>query len=160
MERTSPYQSLKLTLGLRLFGFLKIPLVAYIRPTVVTATAAQVVVKVPLRRRTKNHLNSMYFGVLASGADLTAGFLTMDLIKRSGARVSMIFKDFKADFSKRAEGDVHFRCDQGREIADLVARAVATGERVELPVTVTAEVPGKLQEPAAVFTLTLSLKKR
>ena len=33
--------------------------------------------------------------------------------------ITIIFKDYKADFLKRAEGDVHFVCNQGKEISNL-----------------------------------------
>jgi hypothetical protein len=67
----------------------------------------------------------------------------------------------QARFHKRAEGDVHFSCADSEAVADLVARAIASGERVELPVTITATVPEKLgAEPVAEFLLTLSLKRR
>jgi hypothetical protein len=76
-------------------------------------------------------------------------------------KVALIFKDFHADFLKRAEGDVRFTCEQGREIRALVRKALASGERESLPVHVTATVPSKLgDEPVAQFTLTLSLKRR
>ena len=58
----------------------------------------------------------MYFGVLSVGADVTGGFLAMKYIKSSKSRMSLIFKDFHADFLKRAEGHVHFKCDDGMAI--------------------------------------------
>lgn len=149
------------TLFLRYFGAAKIPLLFYVRPAVVELSAEAVTVKIPLRRRTKNHLKSMYFGALAIGADLAGGFLAMQRIRESGEPVSLIFKSLHADFLKRAEGDVHFTCVQGREIAELVKAAVASGERVEMPVEITATVPALLgEEPVAKFTLVLSLKKK
>ena len=46
-------------------------------------------------------------------------------------------------------------------MAALVARAIASGEREELPVRIVATVPEKLgSEPVAEFVLTLSLKRR
>jgi hypothetical protein len=66
-----------------------------------------------------------------------------------------------AEFFKRAEGDVHFTCDQGHEISKLVADAIESAERVESPVNVIARVPDKFgEEPVARFTLVLSLKKK
>ena len=83
----------------------------------------------------------------------------MQLISESGAKVSSIFKDFQAQFLKRPEGDVHFTCTQGREIAALLTRVLETKERQNLPVQVTATVPSLSGDlPVAKFTLTLSLK--
>ncbi len=142
------------------FGFTKIPMLFFVRPSVVAISQDQVVVKIALRRRTRNHLGSMYFGALAVGADCAAGLIAMQLIKRQPWPISLIFKDLKADFLQRAEGDVYFTCTQGAEIASLVARAAQSDERVELPVHLTATVPERGDDPVARFILTLSLKKK
>lgn len=148
------------TLALRLFSLARIPLLAYIRAQVADVTDERMVVVVPLRRRTRNHLGSMYFAALCAGADCAAGVLAMRFIRRRDPRISMVFKDFRADFLRRAEGDVHFICEQGGQIAQLVARAAESGERVEQTFEVVAIVPTHGGEPVATFSLTLSLKRR
>lgn len=148
------------TLSLRLFGLTKIPLLFYVGVSVAEISPERMVVRIPLRRRTKNHLGSMYFGALCIGADCAPGAFAMYLIRQQPARISMVFKDFQAEFLKRAEGDVDFICNQGKEIAELVAQAAASDERVERQVDVIATVPSISDEPVARFKLTLSLKKR
>jgi len=149
------------TLYLRYFGLRKIPLLFFVRPSVVEWTPERMTFKIPLSRRSKNHLGSMYFAVLAAGADLAAGFLAMEAIRQSGEPIALIFKNVTADFLKRAEGDVYFTCEEGILVTDLVQKAIETGDRVEMPVPVTATVPDKLgDEPVARFTLTLSLKRK
>ena len=150
----------KVTLQMYLFGLMKIPLIFFCRPRVIRISDTGLEVKIKLNRRTKNHLKSMYFGVLAVGADLTGGFLAMNLIHRSNYKINLIFKDFHADFLKRAEGDVHFVCEEGLAISELVELTEKTGERHNLPVNVTASVPSISDEPIAKFILTLSLKKK
>ena len=119
----------KMTWVMRAFGFTKVPLIWWCRPKVVDHTDERLEVKIPLRRRTKNHLGSMYIGVLVVGADVTGGFLAMDPIMKSGRNIALLFKDFKADFLKRPEGDVHFYCNDGLAIRELVEKAIETGER-------------------------------
>ena len=102
----------------------------------------------------------MYFGALCAGADCAAGAFAMHLIRQQPHNISLIFKDFEAQFLKRAEGDVHFCCRQGKEIAELVTQAATSGERVERQFEVIATVPSLSDEPVARFKLTLSLKKR
>ena len=148
------------TLSLRLFGLTRIPLLFYVGVSVVEISPKRMVVRIPLRRRTRNHLGSMYFGALCIGADVAPGAYAMYLIRQQPTRISMVFKDFQAEFIKRAEGDVHFTCNQGKDIADLVAQAAASGERVERQVEVIASVPSLSNEPVARFKLTLSLKRR
>ena len=148
------------TIKLRTFGFLKIPLLFLISPTVLEVSEEKVVVRVPLNRRTRNHLKSMYFGVLAAGADCACGALAYYLIdKMAKGHVSLIFKDFKAEFLKRAESDVVFSCVQGSLIEEAIRLTLNTRERQNVPVEVTARVPSVLgSEPIARFVLTLSLK--
>lgn len=155
----------KATLLVRALGLAKIPLLFYVRPKVLELSLARTVVCIPLTRRTKNHLGSMYFGSLAVGADLGGGLLAWMLIeeakKRTGARVALVFKSFTAEFLKRPESDVHFECRDGEKIAALVEKAAAGGERVELPVQITATSPkASGAEPVAQFTLLLSLKRK
>ena len=148
------------TARLRLWALTKIPLIFFLRPSVVAIDDERCVLKIRLTRRSRNHLGSMYFGALCAGADLAGALMAMRQIDRSGGRVSLIFKDLKAEFLKRAESDVHFTCEDGAAIRELVARARTSGEREHLPVTVVATVPDKLgTEPAARFVLTLSLKR-
>ncbi|HPX10921.1 MAG TPA: DUF4442 domain-containing protein [Syntrophales bacterium] len=154
-------ETFRATVQLRLFGLTKIPLLFFIRPSVVEIGERRVVVRVRLRRRTKNHLGAMYFGALAAGAECAGGLLAMRLILNSGGRVSLVFRSFSAEFLKRAEGDALFTCEDGEAISRLVRDAMDRGERVETPVHVTATVTGASgNEPVARFTMTLSLKRR
>jgi acyl-coenzyme A thioesterase PaaI-like protein len=147
------------TFLLRSFG-LKIPLLFFATPSVIELTEERCEIKIPLNRRTRNHLGCMYFGALAIGADCAAGLVAVRKIQNNGIPVSFIFKDFRADFLKRAEGDVHFSCEIGKEIVQLVERAIETGERQNLAVPVVATVPSLVGiEPVARFMLTLSLKR-
>jgi len=156
------FERLKQTFGMRLFGWLKIPLLASVRPSVVELTEARCVVRIPLRRWTRNHLGSMYFGALAIGADCAGGLLAMDQIKRSGQPVSLVFKAFQAAFLKRPEADVYFICEEGAAIRDQVRRALASEERITEPMHIQAAVklPDGSFEPVAEFTLELSLKRK
>ncbi len=152
----------KQTLGMRLFGWLKIPLLASVRPSVMELSETRCVVRIPLRRWTKNHLGSMYFGALAIGADCAGGLLAMDQIKRSGGQVSLVFKAFQATFLKRPESDVYFICETGAAIRDQVRRALDSEERITEPMCIRAAVklPDGSFEPVAEFTLELSLKRK
>lgn len=152
---------LKETWKLRAFGMLKIPLVFFCAPRVAEITDDALEVVIPLNYRTRNHLGSMYFGVLAVGADVAGGLLAMNRILAGGNRVNLIFKDFRAEFLKRPEGDVHFRSEDGAKVRALVERAMGSGERENATVEITATCPSKSgSEPVAKFLLTISLKKK
>jgi acyl-coenzyme A thioesterase PaaI-like protein len=154
-------ESFRRTAGLRLWALRHIPLLAYLRPRVVEDSPERCVVAVPLSRRTRNHLGSMYFGALCSGADAAAALIGLAAARGEPGRFSILFKDVKGEFLRRAEGEVHFACEQGREIRELLARARASGERESLPVRVIATVPSLSgTDPVARFELTLSAKYR
>ena len=147
------------TMFVRLFGFMKVPMIYWVSPSIVLMDDEQCIVKIPLNRRTKNHLNSMYFGVLCTGADIAGGYVAMNEITNSKKKVALSFKDFKADFLKRAEGDVHFVVNQIPQIKAFVQEVIKSGERMNFPVEINAVVPSlNPEEVVAKFTLTLSLK--
>jgi hypothetical protein len=73
--------------------------------------------------------------------------------------MKLVFGEMKAEFLKRADGDVLFRSRDGRRVADAVREAAASGERVTVPVEVIATVPKRYgDEPVARFAMTLSVK--
>ncbi|WP_117235489.1 PaaI family thioesterase [Vibrio maerlii] len=149
----------KANIYLSLFGFFKVPLIWLCRPRLVTLNDEMVEVKIPLRRRTKNHLNSMYFGTLAVGADVAGGFLAMDKAKQRGEKISLAFKGVSAEFLRRPEADVIFTCLDGPLIDNMLDETIATGERINKDVTIVATCPSTDGDtPMATFSLTLSVK--
>jgi len=155
------WNMLKATWSLRLFAITRIPLIAIVRPTLLQADRESCVLRLPLSWLAKNHLGSLYFGALCIGADLAGGLIVMNLIRARASRVAFLFKDFHADFHKRAEGATVFSCHDGEKLLALLDRAETSGEREEDVVAVVATVPDKLgDEPVATFRLTISMKKR
>ncbi len=150
----------KANLYLKTFGFLKVPLIWICRPKILNLDSKGVEIKIPLRRTTKNHLNSMYFGVLAVGADVAGGFMAMSKAQSRGEKISLAFKAVEGRFLKRPEADVHFICNDGELIDRMLDEVIETGERVNKAVKITAICPSLHgDEPMAEFDLTLSLKK-
>ena len=149
----------KQTLAVRYFGLTKIPLIFFVKPRIIELNQTKCVIKIPLRRRTRNHLKSLYFGALAVGADLASGLLAMQMIDRSDHKISLVFKDMQADFLKRVDADAIFTCTAGEEINSLIQKVVETGERHHQAINIQVTAPDKYgDEILANFTLTLSLK--
>jgi len=158
MPLLSPLQ--KANFYLKSIGLLKIPLIYYVGAKIIDASADSTVICIPLNRRTKNHLGSMYFGALAIGADVTGAWVAFQLLRQSKQKVSIVFKDLKAEFLMRPEGDVHFTCNDVKAIEQCFVDTLADGERKNLLVTVIATVPSKTgDKPVATFELTLSAKR-
>ena len=141
------------TLRLRLLGWLRIPLLASVRPSVVALDEDRCVIRVRLRRWTRNHLGSMYFGALAIGADCAGGIIAAELIRRRGAKVALVFKSFRAEFLKRPEADVYFICEEGARIRDLLDRVQASHQRQSdlIPLTAAVRTAEGGYEPVARF---------
>ena len=119
-------------------------------------TDHDVLVRIKLRRRTKNHLKSMYFGALAVGADVTAGLHAFYFCDELNVRPSFAFKGMKAEFIKRAETDVEFSCTEGQLIREQVLKAIQTNERQNHWVKVTAKnLNGEI---VALFEMEISVK--
>jgi acyl-coenzyme A thioesterase PaaI-like protein len=147
------------TLKLRLFSLVRIPLIAFIGPVVEELDAAHCVMRVPLGWKTKNHLGSMFFGTLTTGADTCFGLLYMKLMEDMPLRGAPLIKNFEASFLKRVEGDAWFHCPDGAKLRALFERSASTGERSEDWIEVTATVPSKFgNDPAALFRLLVSIK--
>ena len=152
-------QKFKANIFVKMLGLLKIPLMNFCKPKILYIDDHKVIVRISLRRRTKNHVGSMYFGALAVGADLTGGYLALHHTNKIKSKINLLFKDFNAEFLKRAEGDVYFECNEGDKIKALVDKVIKTKTRCNEIINVVAYVPSKLQdEPVAKFKLTLSLK--
>ena len=142
-----------------LFGIFKIPMIAYCKPRIVELTDSRVVIRIRLRRRTKNHLGSMYFGAMAVGADLAGGFLAFVKGREGKDRVSLVFKDFHCEFIKRPYGDVYFMAENGSEVEQMIAESRNTGERITRTAHISAVTgyPSTI-EKVAEFQLGLSIK--
>jgi acyl-coenzyme A thioesterase PaaI-like protein len=150
----------KETAQVRLLG-LKIPLLLFLGPRVLRLDETGCTVVIPFGWRTRNHVGSMYFGALCAGADLASGLPAFRAIRAGHRTVIPLFADCRGEFLKRADGDVHFCCEQGVVVAEAVERADRTGERITMPVNVTCTVPAKYgDEPVARFTMGLTMKRK
>lgn len=141
------------------FGRFRVPLIGALKPRLVCLTDQSVVIKIPLTRRSKNHLQSMYFGALAVGADLAGGLHGYYYAKRAKVPISLVFKSFQAQFLQRPESDVYFVCDEGELVQQMITDAMTTRQRINQPLRVNAytNYPHASIEIAR-FSLELSLK--
>jgi hypothetical protein len=154
------YEKIKMTAVINAYSAMTIPLLAFITPQVIEMEEKRGVVKVRLDFRTRNHLKVMYFGALAMGSELSIALKAIQAISQSGKKIDFIFKDFQADFLKRADGHVHFVCDQGDKVAALVHKTASSSERQEQTFKGYAFVPSNSEEPVMKYALTRSMKMR
>jgi len=151
----------KANLKFKLVGLFQIRMIGFVGAKLVAYNENETVVKIPLNRRTRNHLGSMYFGALATGADVTGAWIAFDYLARTKAPVSIVFKDINANFLKRADGDVYFTCSNGPEVVQAFKATIADGQRKNIQLKVVGTVPANYnEEPVAEFTMTLSMRAK
>jgi len=83
----------------------------------------------------QNPFNSMYFAVLAMGAELSTGILVMKKIQESNKRISMLVTHNEANFTKKARGRIQFICEEGEKIDEKLQKTINTGEGVQFDLT-------------------------
>lgn len=134
----------------------KIPMIGFVRPKLLLLNDTEVEVKIRLRRRTRNHLKSMYFGALAVGSDIAAGIHTFYFAEKMGKKVSFAFKGMNAEFIKRAESDIVFKCNQG----DLIRKAMEQSDKEQIRIneTVVVKAIDNQGEIVAKFDMIVSVR--
>lgn len=142
--------------NLFLLGKLKIPMLSYTGVKLISINDTEARVEIKLKRRTKNHLNSMYFGALAVGADVAGGIHAFYYAEKMNKRISFAFKGMNAQFFKRAETDCLFICSDGKKVENAVLKSINTNERVNESTKVIAY--NKNAEVVAEFEMIVSVK--
>ncbi len=79
----------------------------------------------------------------------------MHIIKKNNSKARLLFKNFEADFVKRAESGVLFSCSDSDIVEAAVNKNLKSGERVNFKIKVQALAD---DEETANFTLTTSIK--
>lgn len=146
----------KIRWKLFLLGLFKIPMIHFVRPRLIEIDETKAVIKVSLRRRSRNHLNSMYFGALAVGADVAAGIHVYYFAEQENLTVAFAFKSMKADFLSRAETDVTFVCEDGVKIQEIIQLSKNQQSRMNQVVSVKAFDVSK--NVVAEFEMEVSVK--
>lgn len=156
----SQIDNLKISALINAYCAINIPLLAFVTPRVVELSDNTAVVRIRLDRRSRNHLGVMYFGALAMGSELSIALKALTSIHRSGKKIDSIFKDFQAEFLKRADGHVHFVCPEADKVDALIRRAETTRERLNETFSGFAFVPKSGDESVMRYKLTLSVRQR
>jgi len=143
-----------------ILSFLKLPLLFYIRPVVTKYDEKICHIKVKLKRRSQNHLNSMYFGALTMGAELSIAAIAVFEIRGLKKPIDFIFKDFKCQFIKRADTDVIFISESNLEVKQMLLDTLKSKERIERTLNGKAVSDKNPELVFMTYSLTLSVKAR
>jgi acyl-coenzyme A thioesterase PaaI-like protein len=118
------------------FFLAKVPSLAFFGAEVAQMNRQECHVSIPYDWRTQNPFRSIYFGAQASVAELSTGALVIRAMAELGLgpdEISMLVVSMSCTFGKKARSKTTFRCVQGEEVHQAVARAVK-GEDVIIDV--------------------------
>jgi len=146
----------KIKWQLFLLGKFKIPMLGFTSAKLVSINDTTVKVGIKLKRRTKNHLNSMYFGALAVGADVAGGIHAFYFANVYHKTVAFAFKGMSCEFIKRAESDCVFISEDGKKVENAILKSIKTGDRVNE--TTHVNVFDAANELVAIFEMIVSVK--
>jgi len=110
------------------FAFFKLPSAYFCGVRVKSLSDSTCVTSVKHRWINQNPFRSLFWAVQGMAAELSTGALVISCIKDSGADISMLVANNKANFSKKATGRIHFTCEDGLAIKEAIQSAVTTGE--------------------------------
>jgi len=141
---------------LHLFLFLKIPIswIAGVRLKEMNDEIC--ITKVKFGWLNQNPFNSMFWAVQGMAAEFSTGFLCAEKIRKSGKKISMLVVHNQAEFTKKAVGRVTFSCHQGKELDEILKKAIETGEGQTL--TMFSEGKDQKGDLVSKFAFTWSFK--
>ena len=113
---------------INVFLFLKLPAAFWCGVRAKTITDEKCTTTVSYGWRNQNPFKSIYFAVQAMAAELSTGALVMRYIRESGATISMLVLNNKANYYKKATGKITFTCNEGLLIAEAVQNAILISE--------------------------------
>jgi Domain of unknown function (DUF4442) len=113
---------------INLFLFLKLPAAFWCGVRTKSISSQECTTTVTHRWINQNPFQSMYFAVQAMAAELSTGALVMNATRKGNTKISMLVANNKASFTKKATGQITFRCSDGERISDAVNKAIASGE--------------------------------
>ena len=141
---------------LHLFLFLKIPIswIAGVRLKEMNDEIC--ITKVKFGWLNQNPFNSMFWAVQGMAAEFSTGFLCAEKIRKSGKKISMLVVHNQAEFTKKAVGRVTFSCLQGKELDEILKKAIETGDGQTL--TMFSEGKDQKGDVVSKFAFTWSFK--
>lgn len=106
----------------------------------------------------QNPFKSMFWAVQGMAAEFCGGLMLLSKIKKSGIDIASLVVKNEGEFTKKAVGKIVFTCEQGTEIDAAIAKAIATGEGIVIPLTTIAK--DEQGDVVATFLFTWSIKVR
>ena len=143
---------------LKLFMLRYLPIGLITGLKVVSFDEKEVRVTVPYKYWNKNPFRSIYFAVLAMAAELSTAMAGLAASEDAGVPVSMLVLGMRSEFTKKAKTRITFRCTEGEQMRQAVAKSIETGEGQIVEVSATGtDTAG---DEVAKFWLTWTFKPK
>lgn len=110
------------------FLFFKLPAAWWTGVRVSSFNAQKAEVKVRFKWINQNPFRSMFWAVQGMAAELATGVFFIELHSRKDIDISTLLVGTKAQFTKKAVGQITFSCEQGDQISALVEKALTSGQ--------------------------------
>ncbi len=132
------------------------PIITYCKPDILRLTEEQCDVLIPLSHATKSHINTMGFGPLSIGADLTGGLLVFYHGQYYDKALNFCFSKAIISFLRKPTTDVLFTCLDGALIKQTLDKAyqMKKGLLVDIRVLASMQKEQRIKR-VAEFILTL-----
>ncbi len=83
----------------------------------------------------QNPFKSMFWAVQGMAAELTTGVLLIKKIQESKQNIAMLLVANEAQYFKKATGRIYFECTQGKEVSEVINKAIETKEGQTITLT-------------------------
>jgi hypothetical protein len=135
---------------------MKLPSALFWRLGIKSLSLEKCEVTIPFTWRTQNPFKSIYFAAMAGAAELSTGALCQ-LTQAGKGKYSMLVVDFRAEYYKKANQKITFKCEQGLELNALID-SLEVGASDKLTMVSAGTNPNG--EEVAKFFVTWSFKKK
>ncbi|MFN4080184.1 MAG: DUF4442 domain-containing protein [Saprospiraceae bacterium] len=122
--------------------FRRLPAAWFMGLRVLTCDRQAASVRLRYGWRSRNPFGSIYFAAQCAAGELSTGVLALGAIAETGAPVSMLVTEVKAEFVKKAAETLVFVCADGDGLRRAIREAVEGGE----PTVYTARSEGLLPD--------------
>ncbi len=158
MEQGVFLKKLQRPFWFRLFLLKLLPAAFFSGIKVHALSADSAIIKIRFSWLTQNPFKSIYFACLAMAAEMSSGILALVHSQHIRPSISMLVVSMKVDFHKKAVGEIHFECQDGK----LMHAAIDKSMQTQTSQTITTYSRGLNEDGICVadFYITWSFKQK
>ncbi len=126
MEQSVMLKKLQSGFWFRLFLLKSLPAAFFSGIKLDSVTEESSIVSIRYTWFSQNPFRSIYFACLGMAAEMSSGILSLIHTQHHRPSVSMLVLSMKADFHKKAVGNIKFKCNDGTLIKNTIEDAIKT----------------------------------